>query len=301
MPAGAAKAAKDRALDLSSFPPYAVRRYTRFLCLACIFKIYTKQLHLAPRTAYNEVKRHAPTVEELTAPEASRPYFDSEDSNRHCPYCNSVKRWHAQLDTYRIEGGKPTDAARRQFIKSLPKSGGQFQALEKKSTSREVFFEWLDLLGRTFDFDNEAWLREAARCYLERKDPKTDWADVFAQIYAVRPSTRLETGWECDTGRLFLSPPLYSEVLLVQYLVSRSHKAGGRTFQGRVTLLELLRRFRHAGFLSAHGITESDQFEALEKLVDDLTGGDAAVKLYFIVDRRDFLERLKAVYSHYAA
>lgn len=295
-----ATAAKKFELDLAEFPPDSVRCFQRFVCLACIFRIYTKQLRLGPRTAYSEVKRHSPTAQELTGLEVTRPYFDSGEKNPRCPYCNSAKRWHARLDTYRIEGGKATDAARRRLVKSLPGSGGQFEILEEKSTGRATFFEWLDALGHRFDFDNDAWLFEAARCYLERRDPKTDWAAVFAGVHVIRPSSRLDTGWDVDAGRLFLATTLYNEVLLVQYLVSRSHKSGGRTSQGRLTLAELLRRFRHAGFLSEHGVTERDQFEILERLVDDLTGGDASVRLYFVVDRRDFLEKLKTVYSHYA-
>lgn len=296
-----ATAAKKLELDLTEFPPDSVKRSRRFVCLACIFRIYTKQLGLGPRTAYSEVKRHAPTPQELTGLEITRPYFDSDEKSPHCPYCNSAKRWHARLDTYRIEGGKATDAARRRLVKSLPGSAEQFQILQEKSTSRATFFEWLDALGHRFDFDNDAWLLEAARCYLERRDPKAGWAKVFAGVCGVRPSSRLETGWEVEAGRLFLATTLYNEVLLVQYLVSRSHKSGGRTSQGRLTLAELLRRFRRAGFLSEHGVTERDQFEILEKLVDDLTGGDASVRLYFVVDRRDFLEKLRTVYSHYAA
>src|SRR5919199_234829 len=124
-----AATAKKRELDLSDFPTGTVTEYTTLLCLACIFDVFTAQLGLAPRTAYSEIKRHAPTIQELTAPTATRPYFDSDEKNPHCPYCNSAKRWHARLDTYRIEGGKTTDAARRALQKSLPKSEEQFQTI----------------------------------------------------------------------------------------------------------------------------------------------------------------------------
>ena len=286
-------------LDLTAFPPWAARTYDRRLCLACIFDIYTKQLGLGPRTAYSEVRRHAPSVEELTGHQLMRPFFESRDKHPRCPYCNAARRWHARLDTYRIEGGKATDAARRKLVQSLPVSGEQFQFLEHKSTKRAVFFEWLDLLGHRYDFERDGWLAEAAQSYLERKDPKTDWKSVLDGVAVVLPSGRLEEGWEREGNRLFLSTSLYNEILLVQYLVSRSHKAGGRTFQGRLTLVELLRRLRRGGYLSEHGITERDQFEILEKVVDEVTGGDEPVRLHFIVDRREFLDRLKAVYAEY--
>jgi hypothetical protein len=294
-------AAKKRALDWSAFPPGTVAEYTRLLCLACIFDLFTEQLGLAPRTAYSEIKRHAPTVAELTAPAPVRPYFDSQEKHPRCPYCDAAKRWHARFDTFRLEGGKTTDAARRALVKSLPKTDEQFLVLEVRTTRRAVFFEWLDALGRTLDSADEGWLVQATRAYLARTEPKTVWAEVFDGVRAVRRSHRLDAGWERDGARLFLAPPLYYDALLVQYLVSRSHAHGGLTLEGRLTLHELIRRLRHAGYLAAHAATEGDTFETLEKLIEDLTGGDAPVKLYYIVDRRDFLDKVKTVYAHYAA
>lgn len=293
-------AAKKRALDLTDFPPGTVTEYTRLLCLACIFDLFTKQLGLAPRTAYSEIKRHAPTVAELTAPAPVRPYFDSAEKHPRCPHCDATKRWHARFDTYRIEGGKATDAPRRALVKSLPKAEDQFSTLEVRATRRAVFFEWLDTLGRTLAFDDEAWLINATRAYLERIEPKTDWAEGFNGVRAVRRSQRLATGWERDGGRLFLAPALYHDALLVQYLVSRSQAHGGLTMEGRLTLNELVRRLRYAGYLDAHGVGVGDQFEALEKLIEDLTGGDGAIKLHYLIDRRDFLAKVKTVYAHYA-
>ena len=292
--------AKTFELDWSAFPPGAVNEYTTQICLACIFDVFTGQLGLAPRTAYSEIKRHAPTVEELTAPTAARPYFDSEEKNPRCPFCNSAKRWHARLDTFRIEGGKESDAARRALVKSLPKSEEQFQIIENKAPRRALFFEWLDTLARTLDFDGgDKWMIEATRSFLERREPKTDWAETFEGVRQVRRSQRLEEGWERDGNRLFLAAPLYNDALLVQYLASRSHKHGGRTLEGRLTLVELVRRMRWSGHLNAQGITERDQYEVLEKLVEHLSG-DGAVKLYYLVDRRDLLDKVKTVYARYA-
>ena len=292
--------AKKRELDFGAFPPGTVTEYATLVCLACIFDVFTKQLGLAPRTAYSEIKRHSPSVAELTAPQALRPYFDSEEKHPRCPYCDSAKRWHARFDTYRIEGGKATDAPRRALLKSLPKAEDQFQVVETKSDRRSLLFEWLDTLGHNLDFEDDGWLILVTRAYLERVEPKTAWAEVFEGLRAVRRSQRIEEGWERDGDRLFLAPALYNEVLFVQYLVSRSHKHGGRTFEGRLTLVELVRRLRYSGHLTAQGITERDQFDVLEKLVEHLTGGEGSVKLYYIVDRRDFLEKVKTVYARYA-
>jgi hypothetical protein len=295
-----ATAAKKREIDFDAFPHGALNTYTRLVCLRCIFGLFTEQLGLAPRTAYSEIKRHAPTPQELIGGEAARPYFDSEEKHPHCPYCDSVKRWHARFTLYRLEGSKLTDAPRRALVKSLPKAEDQFLVSDAKSTRRAVFFEWLDALGQRLDFADERWLIEATRAYLERAEPKTDWSEVFDGVRSVRRSQRLTEGWERDGARLFLAPLLYGDALLVQYLVSRSQAHGGVTLEGRLTMPELVRRLRHTGYLDARGITEREQSEVLEKLIDGLTGGDEAVKLHYILDRRDFLEKVKTVYAHYA-
>ena len=352
-------AMKNREIDLSEFPAGTVTEFTTLVCLACIFDIFTKQLGLAPRTAFSEIKRHTPTIEELTTRTAKRPYFDSDERHPHCPFCGSAKRWLARFDTYCIEGGKTTDAPRRALIKKLPHADDQFLMVEKKSDSRAVFFEWLDTLRLNLDLNDERWLLAATRNYLERRDPKTNWEEVFSEIRAVRRSTRLPEGWERDGARLFLAPQIYGEALLIQYLVSRSQAHGGLTLEGRLTLMDLIRRLRYSGYLDQVGITEHEPGEIFEKVIDHLastsdwsrvsipsgsdrqrvstaSGSDRvkgskkttkkpskkssksrksktagthepdeviaeSVKLHYLIDRRDFLEKVKSVYASYAA
>lgn len=286
-------------LDFSDFPPGTITEYTTLVCLACIFDIFTKQIGLAPRSAYSEIKRYSPTVEELTARNAVRPFFDSDEKHPRCPYCNAAKRWHARLDTYAIEGGKTTDASRRKFVKSIEKKKDHFAVIELKSDRRSAFFDWLDTLHNQLDLEDPGWLLAATRAYLERKAPKQDWSELLEGVRTVRPSSRLEDGWERDGSRLFLAPPLYNEGLLVQYLVSRSHKHGGRTLEGRLTLMELIRRMRKGGYLASHKIEGADQFEIFEKLLDEVAGS-GQLKMYYVVDRREFTDKVKSVYASYA-
>jgi hypothetical protein len=294
-------AEQKRELDLSAFPPGSVTEYSTLVCLACTFDIFTTQLGLAPRTAYSEIKKYSPTVAELTAPRAVPPFFDSEEKHPHCPYCKAARRWHARFDTTRIEGDKATDAARRKLIKALPRKDNQFQVIEAKSDKRTVFFDWLDTLGHNLDMEAGDWLLETTRACLGRFKPKTHWQEVFSGVRAVRRSQRLTEDWEKEGTRLFLSPVVYSEALIVQYLVSRSHVHGGRTLEGRLTLGELIRRLRYGGYLDAKEISPGDQFEILDQLIEKLSGGSGKVKLYYIVDRGDFLEKVKSVYARYAA
>jgi glutaredoxin len=289
--------AKKAAFDLSAFPPGTATLSQRYVCLACIFDVFTKQLKMAPKTAYAAVRGHAPTLEELTG-DAARPYFESDDRNPRCPYCESAKRWLAELRLVRVEGSRSTVEARKAFAKSLPKAAGQVLTVEKKASRRELLFEWLDALGEKYDFDDPAWLIDCTRAFLEKREPKADWAAEFPGVRQIRKSQRLDSGWEREGPKLYLAPELYYEALLVQYLVSRSHRSGGLTLEGRMTIAELLRRLR--GYARHHKIEGDDPLEFLENLVDSIDPGGASVKLVYFIDRREFLEKSKEAYGRYA-
>ncbi|HJY88140.1 MAG TPA: hypothetical protein VKE24_15000, partial [Candidatus Acidoferrales bacterium] len=133
-------AAKSRAadkippLDVSGFPPESILAFERWLCLGCVADVFTRHLNLAPRTAYLEIKRYTPSISELYAPTPARPWFNPEPGQKFCPYCGAAAKWHTRLPVYRIEGGKATDALRRELLKSLPQSDNQFAVLEEKAT-----------------------------------------------------------------------------------------------------------------------------------------------------------------------
>jgi hypothetical protein len=288
-------AEKGLPVDLSAFPPESITSLERWICLACVLDVFTRHLHLAPRTAHLEVKRYTPSIPELYAPTTVRPWFVNQPPQSFCPYCGSAAKWHTRLLVYRIESGKATDGLRRALIKSLPQSDNQVVVLEEKATQQHAFFEWLDKISTGLDLEDPVWLREVSRHYLGRKEPQTDWKAQFGQIHSIRRSRRLESGWEIADNRLFLAPNLFDELLLVQYLVSRSHKAGGLTLEGRYTLHELFVRLRRGGYLRALDINAQDPADALEQLVTYLGGGESVVKFYHIVDRRNFLEKVKGL------
>lgn len=281
-------------VDLSAFPPESVRESEKWICLACILDVFTRHMGLSPKTAHLEIKRYTPSLAELDASASMRPFFAPRTDKDPCPYCGSPVKWHARLRVYRIESGKATDALRRELVKRLPKSDDQFVLLEQKATGQHAFFEWIDTISAATNFDDPKWLADLSQHYLSRKEPKVDWQAHFDATHSIRRSRRLETGWEVDQGRLFLAPTLFDELLLVQYLASRSQKAGGLTLEGRYTLPELFSRLRNAGYLRAVGVEAHNPSDALEQLLDHLSGGERALKFYHIVDRRELLEKAKA-------
>lgn len=288
-----AKPKPPKAPDFSALPRESFTELEKHICLACVLDVFTRHLKLAAKTANLEVRRYTPSVAELQAAATTRPYF-AEAKEGKCPYCGSSAKWHAKLSVYRIESGKAADAARRELVKSLPTKDDQFVVLEEKATRQHAFFEWLEKISVGFDLDDPRWIREVSRHYLSRKEPKTDWQEQFRHVQSIRRSRRIEEGWELDNGRLFLAPLLFDELLLVQYLVSRSQKAGGLTLEGRYTLPELFVRLRNSGYLRAIGITAHNPNDVFEQLVEYLSGGESSLRFYYIVDRRDFLEKAKA-------
>jgi hypothetical protein len=258
-------------------------------------------MKLAPKTARAEMKRYTPSFEELTSAETMRPFFAAHEKEP-CPYCGSPAKWHARIATHRIESGRATDVLRRDLVKSLPKSNDQFVVLEQKATQQHAFFEWLEKISVNLNLDDPAWLRDVSLHYLGRKEPKVNWQAEFAGVHSIRRSRRLGPEqkpsiqtWEVENGRLFLAPMLFDELLLVQYLVSRSQLAGGLTLERRYTLPELWHRLRHSGYLRSIDVHANNPSDALEQMLAHLSGGEASARYYYIVDRRELLDRVKAL------
>jgi hypothetical protein len=289
-------------VDLSAFPLESVVSSERSLCVACVWQLFTHAMSLAPKTALAEMKRYTPSFEELTSAEPMRPFFAAQDDKQPCPYCGAPAKWHARIASHRIESGEATDTLRRSLVKSLPASGDQFVVLEQKATQQHAFFEWLEKISVNLDLNDPAWLRDISLHYLGRKEPKVNWQAEFAGVHSIRRSRRLAPEqdaplkpWEVEHGRLYLSPMLFDELLLVQYLVSRSQLAGGLTLERRYTLPELWQRLRHSGYLRSIGVQANNPSDALEQMLAHLSGGEASARYYYIVDRREHLKKVKAL------
>jgi hypothetical protein len=278
-------------LDLSPFPLESLVETTVGLCLACALDVLTRYMGLTPDRARSEIRRYSPTLDELKTSALTRPYFAWGADE--CPYCHAASRWHAPLKIIRIEGGKTTDAARRALVKKIA-ANSQFTIVEEKSTEREALYAWLSKTGSGLDLDSPGWLMAAAQHWLGRRLPNESWTEVFGGVRVIRRSRRLEEGFEKTNVLLFLAPALFDEILLIQYLFSRSHKAGGQTFEGRFTLQDLFHRLRRGGYLKRMGISTRQAADALEQLVEIL-GGEGRVKFHYIVDRREYLTRLASL------
>ena len=284
---------KKKDVDFSAIPAELITQHHREVCLACVLDVMTRHLGLSAARAQMQIKRYTPSLAELRDENLSRPFFLRKRDAAPCPYCAAAVKWHARIELICIENAKSIETQRRALLKSLPEAS--FAILEEKATQQDAFFQWVERIGATLDLDDPRWLKDVSLHYLARKDPKSDWDGMAPGIRSIRRSRRLETGWEMDQGRLFLAPFLFDELLLVQYVMSRAHRAGGLTLEGRYTLHELFSRLRNSGYLRSLGVLTASPSDAFEEALRHLGGGDVSQRFYYVVDRRDLLDRIKAL------
>ena len=288
---------KKTEISFDSIPSSAVSRTALKICLKCAFDVFTKQLKLTPRTAYSELKKHTPEEVDFTGAATSRPHFFSESSLDHCPYCSGPKRWFAEFQALRIDAHSTFEKERKKLWAVLKKDPERFALWNPERTKMQIFSEWLERLNRSLDFDNEQWMLDAAVSHIKRAAPSNDWDTILQNgVRRVQLSRQVEDSWRYEDGWLYVSPALYGDVILVQHLLSRSHQHGGRTFEGRLTFQELNRRLRRIGYFDSKDIDAEDLSEGFEQAIAGLVdSGPSAV--YYAVDRRDYLDKLKSVYE----
>ncbi|HKA20543.1 MAG TPA: hypothetical protein VKN18_19820 [Blastocatellia bacterium] len=284
-------------ITFDTLPSSAISKTTLKICLKCAFDVFTKQLKLTPRTAYSELKRHVPEEPDITGAATSRPHFFDDPEIDHCPYCNGTKRWFADFHAIRIDAHPTFEKERKKLWAALKKQPERFAVWSPERTKMQIFSEWLERLNRSLRFDEDRWLLDAAISHIKRSAPSNDWEKILTNgVRRVQLSRQVEEGWRYEDGWLYVSPSLYGDVIMVQHLISRSHQHGGRTFEGRLTFQELIRRLRRIGYFEAKDITSDDPYEEFEFAVSRLVdSGPAAV--YYAVDRKDYLDKLKAIYD----
>ncbi|HJQ67991.1 MAG TPA: hypothetical protein VKA70_03420 [Blastocatellia bacterium] len=285
-------------ISFDSLPASAISETRLKICLKCAFDFFTKQLKVAPRTAYSELKKHVPEQSDFSGSSTARPHFFDEDGElTHCPYCNGPKRWFAEFRALRVDAHESFEKQRKKLWAALKKDPDRYTLWHPDRTQMQIFSDWLERLKRNIDFDDEGWLLDVAIEQIKRAAPSNDWEEALAGgVRRVQLSRQTDDGWSYDKEWLYVAPQIYGDVLMVQHLLSRSHLHGGRTFEGRLTLQELIARLRRIGYFDTKGITTRDPYEAFELAIAALVAsGPQAV--YYAVDRSDYLAKLKSTYE----
>jgi hypothetical protein len=288
---------KNSATSFAVIPASAVSETRLNICLKCAFDLFTKQLKLAPRTAYVELRKHVPEETDFTGASTTRPHFFADPEITHCPYCNGAKRWFATFKAYRIDAHPSFEKARKKLWTALKKDPQRYELWQPERTQMQIFSEWLDRLKRTTDFESDDWLLYVAIETIKRAAPPNDWESMLQTgIRRVQLSREVESDWHYEKQWLYVSPALYGDVLIIQHLLSRSHQHGGRTFEGRLTFQEFINRLRRIGYFESKQIKGDDAQENFELAIQRIVAsGPAAV--YYAVDRSEYLEKLKSVYE----
>lgn len=288
---------KASAISFDVLPASAISETRLTICLKCAFDFFTKQLQLAPRTAYNELRKHVPEESDFAGSSTARPHFFDDGTTTHCPFCNGAKRWFAVFTAYRIDAHSSFEKERKKLWVALKKAPDRYTLWQPERTQMQIFSEWLDRLKRAIDFDHDDWLLKVGVETIKRAAPSNDWDEILKSgVERVQLSRQVEEDWHYENRWLYVAPALYGDVLMIQHLLSRSHLHGGRTFEGRLTLQEFMKRLRRIGYFEAREIKGDDAYEdfelAIQRIVDS---GPAAV--YYAVDRGNYLEKLKSVYE----
>lgn len=283
------------AIAWEDIPPQLLNERLLRLCLKCGFDLMTKQMGLAPRTAFSEMKKFVPDTPSFWSPEPQRPLFRHPEDKVPCPYCEAAKRWVATLRLVEIEAHEDIAKQAKKLLAAIKKKTEVYAIVNDTRTSVQVFSDWLERLSQRLNFEGEMWLRDAAIEFLRRRQPLADWTGV-ENIRRIFLSHRVPDGWERTDNRLYLAPALYADVLVVQYLLGRAHMHGALTFEGRLTPFEFFHRLRRLGYLEQRGIEADDPSSALEGAVAKLAE-TGAIKPHLVIDRAAYLDQLQAVYD----
>ncbi len=283
-------------ITFDSLPSSALSTAQLTMCLKCAFDFFTKQLQLAPRTAYTELRKHTPEETDFSGASTSRPHF-FESEHARCPYCNAAKIWFARFRATRIDSYPSFEKERKKLWAALKRQADRFALSNPERTGMQIFSEWLERLKRKTDFERDDWLLDIAIEEVKRAEPSKVWDEIILEgIHRVQLSRHLDGSWHFEDHRLFVAPPLYGDILIIQHLLSRSHQHGGSTFEGRLTFQELMGRLKKIGYFEARGVDVREYYEAFEQAVAHLVAsGPTAV--YYAVDRSDYLEKLKTIYE----
>jgi len=282
------------AIDWGAIPPQLLNERSLRLCLKCGFDLMTKQLGLAPRTAYSEMKKFVPDPAAFRS-EPQRPLFRSVEAGVACPYCGAAKRWVATVRAIEVEAHLDVAKPAKKLLAAVKKHPDKYAVVKDPRTPAQVLSDWLERLSQRLNFEGEMWLRDAGVEYLRRREPMADWTGV-ENIRLIFLSRRLDSGWDREGDRIYLAPALYGDVLVIQYLLSRTHLHGALTLEGRLTPFEFFHRLRRIGYLEKRGIEAADPGTALEGAVAKLAE-EGEIKPQLIIDRCAYLDQLKTIYD----
>jgi hypothetical protein len=287
------------AINLKQIPKSASATTTLKICLKCAFDFFLDELNLSPGQAYSELLNHTPDVADFSGTATVRPHFFEALEGRFCPFCRASKSWSASFQSLRIYAHDSFAEQRAALWARLGADGEGFALSSAEHTPMEIFSAWLDELKQRVGFNNPCWWLQTVTASIGFFKPSLAWDKVSAASFRkVQWQPGLKTFWAQDKEVLQITTSLYGDALIVDHLIARTLAGRKRPGERRIPLPRLINRLRRMGYLQARNIGSTDDYEAFEQAVASLVdSGPQAV--YYAVDRKAYLRRLKIIYKKY--
>jgi hypothetical protein len=286
------------AINFNKIPKSTATETSLTICLKCAFDFFINELNLSPGQVYSELLNHTPETTDFSGAATARPhFFDTELQS--CPFCNASKSWFAKFQAFRIYAYPSFAEQRKKLWAKLEAQTGRFALYCPEQTGMELFSAWLDELKQKVGFDNPYWWRETVIASISFFQPSFDWDSVSgAEIHKVQFKTSLTKAWAYTDGILQIAAIVYGDALIIDHLIARSIANRKRPGERRLQLPELMNRLRRIGYLKIKNIISTNDHQTFEHLLESLVAS-SPLAVYYAVDRKEYLRRLKIVYKKY--
>ncbi len=286
-------------IKLREIPKSATSETTLKICLKCAFDFFINELNVSPGGAYSELLHHTPETSDFSGAATTRPHFFDEGGLQLCPFCKASKGWSARFHALRVYAHPSFAEARKKTWARLEKDAERFDLSCPEQTGMDIFSAWLDELKQRVGFGNPSWWMETVTASISFFTPSLAWDDVLAaEINKVQFTSSLTKAWTHTDGYLQISATVYGDALVVDHLMARSMPNRKRQGERRISLAQLMNRLHRIGYLKLKGIRSSDDHEAFEQAVESLVASSPTA-VYYAVDRKEYLKRLKIIYKKY--
>jgi hypothetical protein len=287
------------AINLSRITKSSVTASSLKICLKCAFDFFINELNLSPGQGYSELLNHTPEAADFSGAATARPHFFDRREAPSCPFCKASKNWSARFQAVRIYAHAAIAEKRAALWARLEADGEHFVLCSPEQTRLEIFSAWLDELKQRVGVDNPRWWLETVIASIGFFNPSPDWDRVAgADLKRVQWQNSLTSLWAVQQDLLQMSARVYGDALLVDHLIARSLASRKRPGERRASLAQLMKRLRRSGYLQIKGLHTLDDQQAFEQAVASLVASSPAA-VYYAVDRREYLKRLKIIYKKY--
>ena len=134
----------------------AALRHKRVLrvCAKCGFDLLTRQMGLATRTAYTEMRKFVPALSAFRA-NPPRPGFLSNEKAPVCPYCGAPKRWITSIVALEFDAHSEIRKKTREFLAAAKKKTDEYFIAKDPRSPVQVFSDWLERASSSLNFEGE--------------------------------------------------------------------------------------------------------------------------------------------------